>query len=60
MKQRAITQINRCKGWRAEMYVGNKVTRTENQFKERTHTSSRETETEENDRENTNQTGIKD
>ena len=59
-KQRAITQINRYKGWRAEKYVGNKVTRTENQFKERTHTSSRETETEENDRENTNQTGIKD
>ena len=58
--QRAITEINRYKGWRAEKYITNKATRTENQFKERTNTSSRETEAEENDKEKTNQLGIKD
>ena len=60
--QRAITEINRYKGWRAEKYIANKATRTiqGDQFKERTNTSSRETETEENDREKTNQSGIKD
>ena len=42
--QRAITEINRYKQWRAEKYITNKATRTENQFKERTNTSSRETE----------------
>ena len=26
--QRAITEINRYKGWRAEKYIGNKATRT--------------------------------
>ena len=58
--QRAITEINRYKEWRAEKYITNKATRTENQFKERTNTSSRETEAEENDKEKTNQLGIKD
>ena len=58
--QRAITEINRYKGWRAEKYITNKATRTRNQFKERTNTSSRETETEENDREKTSQSVIKD
>ena len=59
---RAITEINRYKGWRAEKYVSNKATRTVqgNQFKERTNSSLRETETEGNDREKTKQTGIKD
>ena len=38
----------------------NKATRTRNQFKERTNTSSRETETEEDNRENTNQAELKD
>ena len=59
-KWRAITEINRYKGWGVEKYITNKATRTENQFKERTNTSSRETETEKNIREKTNQTGIKD
>ena len=54
--QIAITEINRYKGRKAEKYTGSKTTRTENQFKERSHASSRETETEENDREKTNQT----
>ena len=58
--QRAITEINRYKGWRVEKYIANKARRTGNWFNERTHTSSRETETEENDREKTSQTGIKD
>ena len=58
--QRAITEINRQKRWRAEKYIVNKTTRTENGFKQRTHTSSKETETEGNDREKTNQTGTKD
>ena len=58
--QRAITQINRYKEWRAEKYMKNKATRTENSFKDRTNTSSRETETEENDREKTSQTATKD
>ena len=58
--QRAIAEINRYKGWRAETYITNKVTISRNQFKHRTDTSSRETETEENDREKTNQSGIKD
>ena len=40
--QRAITEINRYKGWRAEK-----------QFNERRNTSSREKENEENDREKT-------
>ena len=61
--QRAITEINRYKGWRAEKYIANKATRTiqGDQFKERTNTSSRETKTEEkkNDSEKTNQSGIK-
>ena len=58
---RAITEINRCKGWRAEKCIANKATRTiqGDQFNERTNTSSRETETEENDSEKTNQSGIK-
>ena len=34
--QRAMTEIDRYKGWRAEKYITNKVTRTGNQFKERT------------------------
>ena len=58
--QRAITEINRYKEWRAGKYITSKARRTENQFKERTNTSSRETEAEENDREKTNQLGIKD
>ena len=58
--QRTITKINRYKGWTAEKYITNKATRTRNQFKERTNTSSREKETEENDREKINQSGIKD
>ena len=58
--QRAITEINRFKGWKAEKYITNKATRTGNWFEERTNTSSRETETEENYREKTNQSGIKD
>ena len=58
--QRAITEINRYKGWRAEKYITNKAARTGNHFKERTNTSSRGTETEENDREKTNQLEIKD
>ena len=59
--RRAITKINRYKGWRAEKYIVNKATRTiqGDQFNERTNTSSRETETEENDSEKTNQSGIK-
>ena len=40
--------------------ITNKATRIGIQFKERTNTSSRKTETGENDREKTNQTGIKD
>ena len=60
--QRAITEINRYKGWRAEKYIANKATRTiqGDQFKERTNTSSRETETIENDSEKTNQSEITD
>ena len=60
--QRAITEINRYKGWRAEKYIANKATRTiqGDQFKERTNTSSRETEPKENDSEKTNQSGITD
>ena len=58
--QRAITEINRCKWWRAEKYITNKARRTRHQFKERTNKSSRSIETEENDREKTNQWGIKD
>ena len=58
--QRAITEINRYKGWRAEKYITNKAARTGNHFKERTNKSSRGTETEENDREKTNQLEIKD
>ena len=60
--QRAITEINRYGGWRAEKYIANKATRTiqGDQFKERTNTSSRETETKENDSEKTNQSGITD
>ena len=58
--QWAITKTNRYKGWKAERYIANKATRTRNQFKETTNKSSRETETEENDKEKTNQTGIKD
>ena len=42
--QRAITEINRYKGWRAEKYIKNKAARTGYQFKERTNISSRETE----------------
>ena len=36
--QKAITEINRYKGWRAEKYIANKATRTiqGDQFKERT------------------------
>ena len=58
--QRAITEINRYKGWRAEMYIANKATRTiqGDQLKERTNTSSRETKTKENDNEKTNQSAI--
>ena len=37
--QRAITEISRYKGQRAEKYITNKVTRTGNQFKERTNRS---------------------
>ena len=51
---RAITEINKYKGWRTEKYITSKATRTGNQFKDSTNTSSRETETEENDREKTN------
>ena len=61
--QRAITVdiiINRYKGWKAKKYITNKATRTRNQFKERTNTSSRKTETEENDIEKNNQSQIKD
>ena len=58
--QRAIIEINSYKGWRVEKYIANKARRTGSQFNERTHTSSRETETEEYDREKTHQTGIKD
>ena len=58
--QRSIAEINSYKGWRAEKYKTNKATGTANKFKGRTHTSSRETETEEKDREKTNQTDIKD
>ena len=58
--QWAITETNRYKGWKAERYIANKAARTRNQFKETTNKSSRETETEENDKEKTNQTGIKD
>ena len=58
--QRTITEINICKGWTREEYMTNKGTRTRNQFKERTNTSSREIETEENDKERANQSGIKD
>ena len=45
--QRAITEINRYKEWRAEKYVTNKATRTVqgNQFKERTNSSLREKQT---------------
>ena len=60
--QRAITVdiiINRYKGWKAKK-VYNKATRTRNQFKERTNTSSRKTETEENGTEKNNQSRIKD
>ena len=42
--QKAITEINRYEGWRAENYIKNIATRTGNQFKERTNSSSRETE----------------
>ena len=58
--QRAITEISRYEGWRGEKYITNKATRTGNQFNDRTNTSSRETETEENDRGKTNQSGKKD
>ena len=58
--QRSIAEINRYKGWRAEKYKTNKATGTANKLKGRTHISSRETETEEKDREKTNQTKIKD
>ena len=43
--QRAITEINRYKRWRAEKYIKNKATRTGNLLKERANTSSRETDT---------------
>ena len=58
--QKAIREINKYKGWKEEKYVKNKVTRTENQFKQRTKTSTRNTETEKNNREKTKQTGIRD
>ena len=58
--QRAITKINRYEGWRVEKYIINKARRTGNQFSDRTNTSSRETETEENNRKKTNQSGKKD
>ena len=57
--QRAITEINKYKGWKAEKYISSKDTRTGNQFKERPNASSRKIETIKNDREKTNQTGLK-
>ena len=57
--ERAITEINKYSGWKAEKYIKSKAKRTGNQFREKTNTSSRETETEENDRGKINQTGIK-
>ena len=57
--QRAITEINKYKGWKAEKYITGKETRTGNQFKERPNTSSRKIETLKNDREKTNQTELK-
>ena len=53
--QIAIKEINRYKEWKAEKHIKNKATRTENQLKGRTNTSSRETETEKNNTEKTNQ-----
>ena len=44
--QRAITDINRYKGWTAEKYKAHEATRTGNLYKEKTHTSSKGTETE--------------
>ena len=58
--QSAITEINRYVGWTAEKYMKKRATRTGNHFKKRTNSGSRERKTEENDREKTNQTGIKD
>ena len=58
--QKAIREINKYKGWKTDKYVKNKVTRTENQFKQRTKTSTRNTETDENNREKNKQTGIRD
>ena len=57
--QSAITEINQYIGWTAEKYI-KKATRTGNQSKERTKAGSKKIETEENDREKTNQIGIKD
>ena len=57
--QRAITEINKYKGWKAEKYILGKYTRTGNQFKGRPNASSRKTETIKNDRKKTNQTGLK-
>ena len=57
--QRAITEINKYKGWKAEKYISGKDTRTGNQFKGRPNASLRKTETIKNDREKTNQTGLK-
>ena len=59
--RRAITEINRYKGQTGEKYIANKATRTiqGDQFNKRTNTSSRQTETEENDGEKTNQSGMK-
>ena len=53
--QRAITEIIRYRGYRTEKYLQNKATITENQTKERKNTTTRETETKENDREKTNE-----
>lgn len=58
--QRAIREVNRYKVWKEEKYIKNKATRPENQFKQRTKTSSRNKETEENNREKIKQTGIND
>ena len=41
--QRATGEISSYKGWKAEMYIKIKATRTRNQFKDRTNSSSRET-----------------
>ena len=57
--QRAITEINKYKGWKAEKYISGKDTRIGNQFKERPNASSTKIETIKNDREKTNQTGLK-